>query len=75
LEQAMMVEHDTEKAKRLVTDQMLQIGIVGTARDLIARMEKLVGMGVQHLSFGPPLGPDPYSMIEIMGREVIPHFL
>lgn len=74
IEQAMMVEGDTAKAKALVTRAMLRIGVAGTARDLIARLEKLVALGVQHLSLGPPLGPDPLAMIEVVGREVLPHF-
>ncbi len=74
LEQAMMVEHDVAKAKSLVTEQMLAIGIVGTPADLIQRLEKLVAMGVRHLSLGPPLGPDPLAAIEAVGRDVIPYF-
>ena len=31
-------------------------------------------MGARHLSFGPPLGPDPLEAIEALGREVLPHF-
>lgn len=73
-ERALMTERDPLKARSLVTDRMLPIGIVGTPADLIARMENLVGMGVRHLSFGPPLGPDPLSAVEAIGREVIPHF-
>jgi 5,10-methylenetetrahydromethanopterin reductase len=74
LEQAMMVEHNVEKAKSLVTDQMLAIGLVGTPQDLIPRLENLVGLGVHHLSFGPPLGPDPQVAIETIGRVIIPYF-
>lgn len=74
IEQAIMVERDTEKAKRLVTPAMLQIGIAGTTHDLIERLEHLVSLGVRHLSFGPPLGPDPLAAIEAIGRDVIPHF-
>jgi 5,10-methylenetetrahydromethanopterin reductase len=74
LEQAMMVEQNVEKAKALVTAPMLAIGIVGTPRDLIRRLETLVGMGVKHLSLGPPLGPDPLAAIEAVSREVIPYF-
>jgi 5,10-methylenetetrahydromethanopterin reductase len=74
LEQAIMVERNVEKAKALVTEPMLAIGIVGTPPDLIRRLEALVGMGVRHLSLGPPLGPDPLSAIEAVGREVIPYF-
>ncbi len=74
IEQAIMVERDTEKAKRMVTPAMLKIGITGTTADLIERLEHLVELGVRHLSFGPPLGPDPLAAIQSMGRDVIPHF-
>jgi 5,10-methylenetetrahydromethanopterin reductase len=74
IEQAMMVENDAEKAKSLVTEAMLKIGIAGTTADLTARLEKLVEMGVRHISLGPPLGPDPLKAIEIIGREVLPKF-
>jgi len=74
IEHAVMVENDIAKAKTLVTDQMLKIGIVGTPRDLIERLEGLVAMGVRHLSFGPPLGPDLLAAVQMIGREVIPHF-
>ena len=58
----------------MVTPAMLKIGVVGTANDLIPRLEGLVAMGAKHLSFGPPLGPDPLRAIELLGREVLPHF-
>lgn len=74
IEQAMMVENDAQKAKSLVTEAMLKIGIAGTTADLTARLEKLVEMGVRHISLGPPLGPDPLKAIEIIGREVLPKF-
>lgn len=74
IEYAMMTERDEAKAKALVTDAMLKIGIVGTTRDLLARLEGLAALGVQHLSLGPPLGPDPLAMIAAVGRDVIPHF-
>ncbi|MBN1287425.1 MAG: LLM class flavin-dependent oxidoreductase [Anaerolineae bacterium] len=74
IEQAMMVENDAAKAKALVTPQMLKIGVAGTAQDLLARLEGLAALGVQHLSLGPPLGPDPLAAIEVVGREVLPRF-
>jgi 5,10-methylenetetrahydromethanopterin reductase len=74
IEQALMVERDPEKARGLVDERMLRIGVVGTPRDLIPRLEALVELGVRHLSFGPPLGPDPAAAIEAIGREVIPYF-
>jgi 5,10-methylenetetrahydromethanopterin reductase len=74
IEHAIMVERDLEHAKTLVTPTMLKIGVAGTTRNLIERLEVLVEMGVRHLSLGPPLGPDPLAAIESVGRDVIPHF-
>ncbi len=71
---AMMVERDEEKAISLVDERMLQIGVVGSADDVIARLEPLVNAGVTHLSFGPPLGPDLLYAIELLGTRVLPHF-
>jgi 5,10-methylenetetrahydromethanopterin reductase len=69
----MMVERDEEKAVALVDDRMLQIGIVGDANTVIERLEPLVAAGANHLSFGPPLGPDRLEAIAILSR-VIQHF-
>lgn len=74
IEQAAQVENDIEKAKSLVTPAMMRIGIAGTTADLITRLEGLVKLGVKHISFGPPLGPDVHAAIEAIGRDVIPHF-
>jgi len=74
IKQAMMRENDLDKAKTLVTDKMLNIGIVGDVEDLIRQLEKLAKLGVSHFSFGPPLGPDSLEAVKILGEEVIPHF-
>jgi 5,10-methylenetetrahydromethanopterin reductase len=74
IERALMIERNPEKARALVDQRMLRIGIVGTPQDLIARLEGLVQLGVRHLSFGPPLGPDPAAAIAAIGQVVIPYF-
>ncbi len=74
IEHALMTERDPLKARGLVNERMLRIGIVGTPDDLIARLENLVKLGVKHLSFGPPLGPDPIEAVRAIGHEVIPRF-
>ena len=74
IEHAVMVERDMEKAKRLVTPPMLSIGLAGTPRDILPRLEALVERGVRHLSFGPPLGPDPMEAIRLIGQDILPHF-
>ena len=44
---------------------------VGLA-DVVARCRMLVRMGARHLSFGPPLGPDPVAAIRLLGDQVLP---
>ncbi|MCC6612961.1 MAG: LLM class flavin-dependent oxidoreductase [Anaerolineae bacterium] len=74
IEQAIMRDDDKERAKAMVTPDMLRIGVVGTAADLIERLEGLVAQGARHLSFGPPLGPDALAAVNIIGQTIIPHF-
>jgi 5,10-methylenetetrahydromethanopterin reductase len=74
IEQAIMRDNDPARAAQLVTPRMLRIGVVGTAHDLIQRLEYLVALGAKHLSFGPPLGPHPLEAIRLIGRDIIPHF-
>jgi 5,10-methylenetetrahydromethanopterin reductase len=71
---AVMRDNDIEAGKRLVTPQMLRVGIAGTTADLIERLNGLVALGVRHISFGPPLGYDVEAAVEAIGREVIPVF-
>jgi 5,10-methylenetetrahydromethanopterin reductase len=74
IDRALQVERDPDKARWLVSEPMLRIGLVGTPKEIIPRLERLVEMGARHLSFGPPLGPDPVAAIELLGREVLPRF-
>ena len=74
MERALQRDRDAERARSLVTPEMLRIGIVGTPGDLIPRLESLVEVGARHLSFGPPLGPDPVEAIRLLGDSVLPHF-
>ena len=68
------VAGDRERARQLVTPQMLRVGIAGTAEILLERLEGLAALGVRHFSFGPPLGPDIEAAIDTIGRRIIPHF-
>jgi 5,10-methylenetetrahydromethanopterin reductase len=71
---AVMVDRDLERASAMVTPAMLRIGIAGSTAALLPRLERLVACGARHLSFGPPLGPDPFEAIDALGREVLPRF-
>lgn len=60
-----------DEAIGAVTPAMMRLGISGSARDVRHRCQWLVDQGAQHLSFGPPLGPDPITAVELLGREVV----
>ena len=72
IEHALMVERDEAKAISMVDERMLRIGVVGAADEVVARLKPLVAAGADHISFGPPLGPDPLKAIEMLGKKVLP---
>ncbi len=72
IERAVTVERDLDRACAMVTEGMLRIGVAGRPATLIDRLRPLVNAGVRHISFGPPLGPDPLGAVELLGREVLP---
>lgn len=74
IEHAIMTENDPIKARNMVNEKMLRIGIAGSTVDLIARLEGLTALGVNHISLGPPLGPDVMAALLAVGRDVIPYF-
>ncbi len=74
IRQARHIDGDRERARQMVTPQMLRIGIAGTTDTLLERLEALAALGVRHISFGPPLGPDILAAIRDIGQAVIPHF-
>jgi 5,10-methylenetetrahydromethanopterin reductase len=73
IQHALIVERDEAKAVAMVDERMMRIGVVGQPSDVIARLEPLVEAGVQQLSFGPPLGPEPLEAVALLGY-VIDHF-
>jgi 5,10-methylenetetrahydromethanopterin reductase len=72
IERMVMMERDLGRAAAMVDTRMLRIGIAGAAADVVARLAPLVAAGVRHVSFGPPLGPDPLWAVELLGRDVLP---
>jgi 5,10-methylenetetrahydromethanopterin reductase len=67
-----LLRGDMREAVRLVTPEMLRLGIAGTPDDVVERCAGLVQHGATHLSFGPPLGPDPLAGVTLLGERVIP---
>jgi 5,10-methylenetetrahydromethanopterin reductase len=61
-----------QSAAALIDDRMLSLGVAGDAADVLARCRALVRLGASHLSFGPPLGPDPVTAVRLLGEQVLP---
>jgi 5,10-methylenetetrahydromethanopterin reductase len=69
---AARLAHDGHGAAQLIDDRMLALGVAGDAADVLARCRMLLGLGARHLSFGPPLGPEPVTAIRLLGEHVLP---
>jgi len=72
IERAVTIERDLDRACAMVNERMMRIGVAGRPAALVDRLRPLVAAGVRHISFGPPLGPDPLRAVELLGREVLP---
>jgi 5,10-methylenetetrahydromethanopterin reductase len=70
--QEAMSKGDVERATDLVNPAMLSLGVAGTADDVVEACAKLVAAGARHISFGPPLGPDPEQAVVALGAKVVP---
>ena len=55
-----------------ITSQMLALGVAGGPHDVTAACAQLIADGARHVSFGPPLGPDPEEAVRVLARDVIP---
>jgi len=68
-------EGDFEKGASYISDRSIRnCSVSGTPEDLIPQIEAMVEAGVDHVSFGHPLGPDIDRALELLGEEVLPHF-
>lgn len=63
-----------EEAKKLVSDKMLRLAIVGKPDECLEKIYELKKKGITHVSIGGPLGPQPEEAIRLIGKEIIPYF-
>ncbi len=72
--QRLVAAGDYAGARAAVTPEMMQLAVVGSPKDAIAKIEMLAAAGVTQVSIGGPLGPDPAAAIRLIGEQVIPYF-
>jgi len=65
---------DKAAARRLVTPEMLRVGISGTPAECVRQLEPLVAGGFDSVSIGGPLGPDPARAVRLLASAVMPAF-
>jgi 5,10-methylenetetrahydromethanopterin reductase len=70
--QRALSSRDPERATDLVTREMLSLGVAGDVDDVSEACAGLVAAGARHISFGPPLGPDPERALTALGSRVLP---
>lgn len=70
--QQAMSNGEVERAADLVTTTMLSLGVAGSVDDVIEACARLVAAGARHISFGPPLGPDPERAVAALAANVLP---
>jgi 5,10-methylenetetrahydromethanopterin reductase len=73
--QQAMSAGDIERATDLVTPAMLSLGVAGSVDEVVEAGVGLAAAGARHISFGPPLGPDPEQAVESLGKKVLPEIV
>jgi 5,10-methylenetetrahydromethanopterin reductase len=63
---------ETDTATAAVDEDMLRLGLVGTATEVADRCRELVAAGATHLSFGQPLGRTSREAVQLLGTRVLP---
>ena len=74
IESMLFDKKDLDNASKMVDNRMMKIGIVGQPQEIIERLCPLIEAGMQHLSFGPPLGANRIQTIKLLGKHVLPFF-
>jgi 5,10-methylenetetrahydromethanopterin reductase len=63
-----------DDAAAAVTDEMLELAIVGRPEDAVEAVAALADAGVTQVNLGGPLGPDPADAIRLVAERVMPEF-
>jgi len=67
-----MLAGNRQQAAGLVTDEMLSLGIAGTPEQCLEQLLRVVDAGVDGLSLGGPLGPQPERALRLIADHIMP---
>jgi len=66
---------DFDRGASYVSDLSVEkCSVCGTPEDVIPQIESMIAAGVDHICFGHPLGPDFNEALDLLGKEILPHF-
>jgi 5,10-methylenetetrahydromethanopterin reductase len=66
---------DFDRGAGYISDlSVSKCSVSGTPDDVIPQIEAMIDAGVNHVAFGHCLGPDFDEALDLLGREVLPHF-
>ena len=66
---------DFKKGASYVSDlSIAKCSVTGTPEEVIQQIETMAAAGVTHVAFGHCLGPDFNEALDLLGKEVLPHF-
>lgn len=64
---------DPARVRASVTPQMLKLGITGNPDECCETLSDIAAAGVDLISVGGPLGPDPMEAVKLMGKTIVPY--
>jgi len=64
--------HPADLGRGEATPAILGLGVAGGGGEVTAACAELIRDGARHISFGPPLGPDPEAALAVLAAEVLP---
>lgn len=65
---------DNDYLYKNISRQYLEaFAVAGTPQDVITQLERLAGLGIDHITFNEP-GPNQNEALALLEREVLPHF-
>lgn len=66
---------DLDKVAELIPDRAVKaFALAGTPEQIIPEIEDMIAMGVNHINFTPPLGPNVDESIDLIATKILPHF-
>jgi len=66
---------DFERGAGYISDlSIAKCSVTGTPDEVIPQIEQMQKAGVNHIAFGHCLGPDFNEALDLLGKEVLPHF-